>query len=50
MSTSLVMLDVIGGSSQEYSVDYTVSGTTLNWVGLGLSGVLSTGDKLKLII
>lgn len=48
MSASLVMLDIIGGSSQEYSVDYTVSGTTLSWVGLGLSGVLATGDKLRI--
>lgn len=48
MSASLVMLDVIGGGPQEYSVDYTVSGTTLSWVGLALSGVLSAGDKLRI--
>lgn len=47
-SASLVMLDVIGGSAQEYSVDYTVSGTTLSWVGLALSGVLAAGDKIRI--
>lgn len=47
-SASKVMVDLIGGSAQEYSVDYTVSGTTLDWNGLGLDGVLSAGDKLRI--
>jgi len=45
-SASLVMVDVIGGTAQEYAVDYTVSGTTLSWAGLGLTG-LALGDKLR---
>jgi hypothetical protein len=46
-SASLVMVDVIGGTAQEYAVDYTVSGTTLSWAGLGLAG-LALGDKLRI--
>ena len=45
-SASLVMVDVIGGTAQEYAVDFTVSGTTLSWAGLGLTG-LALGDKLR---
>lgn len=48
LSASKVMVDLIGGSAQEYSVDYTVSGSVLDWNGLGLDGVLSTGDKLRI--
>jgi hypothetical protein len=43
-----VLLDIIGGGAQEYSVDYSVSGTTLSWNGLGLDGILTTGDKLRI--
>lgn len=43
---SATILDVIGGVAQDYSVDFTVSGTTLSWSGLGLDGILSSGDKL----
>jgi hypothetical protein len=43
------VLDVIGGCSQEYSVDYTVSGNTLSWNGLALDGVLTAGDILRVI-
>lgn len=43
-----VMVDVIGGTAQEYTVDYTVSGATLDWNGLGLDGVLAAGDKLRI--
>ncbi len=47
-SAAKVMLDVIGGGAQEYSVDYTVSSATLSWSGLALDGVLSSGDKLRI--
>lgn len=43
------VLDVIGGTSQEYSVDYTVSGAVLDWNGLGLDGQLTAGDVLRII-
>lgn len=49
-SPTKVVLDIIGGSSpQWYSVDYTVSGSTLSWATLGLDGILSTGDTLRII-
>jgi hypothetical protein len=45
---SYVIVDVIGGSAQEFATDFTVSGSVLSWNGLGLDGVLSTGDKLRI--
>lgn len=42
-----VMVDVIGGSSQHYSVDYVVSGTTLDWNGLGLESELVASDVIR---
>lgn len=45
---SKVILDVIGGTSQEFSVDFTVSGDQLSWNGLGLDGFLVSGDKLRI--
>lgn len=44
-----VSLDVIGGGPQFFGDDFTVSGATLDWNGLGLDGVLVTGDKLRII-
>jgi len=43
-----VMLDVIGGTAQFYGDDFIVTGTTLSWAALGLSGFLSAGDKLRI--
>ena len=43
-----VMLDLIGGGAQFYGDDYTVSGTTLSWNGLGLDGILGSGDKIRI--
>lgn len=42
-----VILDVISGSSQHYGVDFSVSGTTLTWNGLGLDGNIIAGDVLR---
>lgn len=39
-------VDVIGGIKQDYSVDFTVSGSQLSWNSLGLEALLSSGDKL----
>lgn len=39
-------LFVGGGDIQEYTADFTVSGTTLSWSGLGLDGVLVSGDTI----
>lgn len=43
-----VMLDVIGGGAQFYGDDFTVTVTTLSWSGLGLDGVLGSGDKVRI--
>lgn len=39
-------LTVIGGPMQEYSSDFIVSGSNVDWNGLFLDGVLQIGDKL----
>lgn len=41
------LLDLIGGTAQIWSVDFTISGSTLDWNTLGLDGVLSAGDVLR---
>lgn len=41
-----VSVFVYGGSVAFYSTDYTVSGTTLSWTGLGFDGLLAAGDQL----
>ncbi len=46
VNPTLTVLAVVGGPTQEYSVDYSISSTTLNWSGLGLDGVLTAGDIL----
>lgn len=48
-TSSKVILDVVGGTSQHFGVDYTVSGTTLSWNGLGLDGILAENDVLRII-
>ena len=40
------ILDIVGGITQDYSVDFIVTGNQLSWSGLGLDGVLIAGDKL----
>jgi hypothetical protein len=47
VSAGEVQLDVIGGGPQFYTDDFTVAGAVLSWSGLGLDGVLVTGDKLR---
>lgn len=42
-------LTVIEGIEQDYSIDFTVSGSTLSWNGLGLESILEDGDKLVII-
>ena len=41
-----VVVSVYGGSVAFYGTDYTVSGTTLSWAGLGFDGLLAAADKL----
>jgi hypothetical protein len=42
-----VLVDVIGGTAQEFNVDYTVVGNEVRWTGYALDGLLATGDKLR---
>lgn len=47
-AASKVMVDVVGSTSQIYGVDFTISGNTFDWSGLGLDGDLSAGDVVRL--
>jgi hypothetical protein len=49
VSAAAVGLDIVGGTTQYYGTDYTVSGTTLGWNGLGLDGVIEVDDKMRAI-
>lgn len=42
-----VLVDVIGGTSQQQGVDYTISGSTFDFSGLGLDGILASGDVVR---
>jgi hypothetical protein len=42
-----VLVDLIGGTSQDYSVDFSVTGAVVGWNGLGLESALIAGSKLR---
>lgn len=44
-----VILQIQGAPTQIYGLDYTVSGTTLSWNGLGLDGLLQENDEVSII-
>ena len=46
ISPTATLLTVVGGPMQDYGADYTVSGNTLSWSGLGLAGIMTSGDQL----
>jgi hypothetical protein len=48
-SSSAVALDIIGGGPQEYSQDYTVTGTSVSWSGKALDGTLAVGERIRVI-
>jgi hypothetical protein len=43
---SLAVLEVIGGPTQRYGSDFSISGSQLTWNSLFLDGVLEVGDQL----
>lgn len=43
-----VLVDIIGGTSQEFNVDYTVVSNEFRWNGYALDGFLSSGDRLRI--
>lgn len=47
-SPGLVMLDIIGGTAQEFNVDYTVVTNELRWNGYALDGVLLQNDRVRI--
>lgn len=42
------LVDILQGSSQQYSVDFTIAGNVLNWNGLGMDGIINIGDVIRL--
>ena len=47
-NSSLVLVDIIGGGSQQYAVDFVIAGSTFTWSGFALSGVLEENDIVRL--
>ncbi len=43
---TLTVLNVVAGTVQDYSVDYTISSNQLSWSGLGLASLLDVDDQL----
>jgi hypothetical protein len=41
-----VILAIQGAPSQINGLDFSVTGTTLSWSGLGLDGILAAGDEI----
>jgi hypothetical protein len=47
---SKTMLDILdGGGTQEYSVEYTVSGAVLSWSAGPLAGTLVAGNRFRIV-
>lgn len=46
VNASKTRLSIVGGVDQKYGSDFTVTGNTLSWNGLGLETILETGDTL----
>lgn len=44
-----VLVDMVNGSTQVYSVDFVLTTNVLGWNGLGLDGVLIAGDILRVV-
>lgn len=42
-------VNIVGGTSQEYGVDYILQGEKVLWGGLGLDGEVEPGDILRVI-
>lgn len=41
--------DYIGGTTQVYGLDFVISGTLLDWNGLGLDGLAASGDIVRIV-
>lgn len=47
INPSKVIVDVMRGAPQQYSIDFTVSGNTFSWENLGLDGELGLDDVVR---
>jgi len=47
--SSYVALNILGGSSQTYDIDYTVESSNLVWTGYALENFLDVGDTLRIM-
>lgn len=45
----VTILTPLGGVQQQYGVDFTITGTTLSWSGLGLDGYFILNDTFSVI-
>ena len=41
------LVDVVDGSTQEYGLDFSITGAVFSWNGLGLDGLIADGDTLR---
>lgn len=48
-SAGEVCMDILTGCAQDNGTDFTVSGTTVSWTGLGLDGVIEAGEIVRMI-
>ena len=46
-SPSKVLVDMIGGGTQIFAIDFTVASNQLIWSGYALSGLIGVGDTLR---
>lgn len=44
---SKILVDIVGGTVQEYLLDFDISGDQFIWNGFALDGDLSVGDKIR---
>lgn len=49
LDATKVQMGIRGGGTQILGTDFTVSGSVLSWNGLGLDGVLTSGDQITIL-
>ena len=47
-NTNEVIIQIVDGVNLRNGTDYSISGTTMSWSGLGLDGILAAGDELTI--
>ena len=41
------VVDVVGGTSQVYGLDFIVTGNVLSWNGYGMETIISSGNRIR---